>query len=82
MKSKEKEHIIESEVNEQRVTKIIDESKLIELSLIEKEKGNDFFKVKDYEQALLYYSKAIELYTKDTVYLSNRAMCYLKTERY
>lgn len=61
--------------------KVLSESDLIKLSLVEKEKGNQYFKDQDFGQALIFYSKAIDLYPKDTVYLANRAMCYLKLER-
>lgn len=42
-----------------------------------KNKGNQFFKAKDYPQAIEFYSKAIEAEPKNQVYYSNRSAAYL-----
>lgn len=48
-----------------------------------KVKGNEFFKISKYEQAINEYTLAIEA-TKDSnkkaIYLSNRAFCHIKME--
>lgn len=48
----------------------------------EKAKGNDYFVKKDYKNAILYYGKAIDLDPTVPVYFVNRAMAYLKTNRF
>ncbi|KAF9098239.1 STIP1 y and U box-containing protein 1 [Mortierella sp. AD031] len=45
-------------------------------------KGNEFFKIKDYDQAIHEYSTAIVKDPKVAVYYQNRANCYLKLEKY
>ncbi|KAK3831027.1 MAG: hypothetical protein J3R72DRAFT_455356 [Linnemannia gamsii] len=45
-------------------------------------RGNDFFKVKDLDQAIQEYSTAIVKDPKVAVYYQNRANCYLKLEKY
>ena len=46
-----------------------------------KEKGNTLVKSQNYEQAIEFYTKAIQVYNKDPVYFCNRALCYLKTNQ-
>lgn len=41
-----------------------------------KEIGNKFYKERDFENALVYYSKAID-FKKDCVFYANRAACYV-----
>ncbi|KAF9904142.1 STIP1 y and U box-containing protein 1 [Linnemannia zychae] len=45
-------------------------------------KGNEFFKLKDLDKAILEYSTAIVKDPKVAVYYQNRANCYLKLEKY
>ncbi|KAG9072166.1 STIP1 y and U box-containing protein 1 [Linnemannia hyalina] len=45
-------------------------------------RGNEFFKVKDLDQAIHEYSTAIVKDPKVAVYYQNRANCYLKLEKY
>jgi len=45
-------------------------------SLKHKQLGNNYFKNKNYLLASQEYSKAIEIYNKDSVYYSNRALCF------
>ncbi|KAF9132886.1 STIP1 y and U box-containing protein 1 [Mortierella sp. 14UC] len=45
-------------------------------------RGNEFFKLKDLDQAILEYSTAIVKDPKVAVYYQNRANCYLKLEKY
>lgn len=47
-----------------------------------KQKGNNFVKLQDYDNAIHFYTKAIQLYDKDPLYHSNLALCYLRKERY
>eukprot|EP01040_Poterioochromonas_malhamensis_P000743 gene743-793_t len=41
-----------------------------------KNEGNTFFKNKQYEQAILKYTEAIELDSSDVTFFSNRSACY------
>ncbi|ORX50698.1 hypothetical protein BCR36DRAFT_583283 [Piromyces finnis] len=54
----------------------------IELSLIEKEKGNIMFKKGNYKRAIQYYTKSKELDPSNAVFPLNRAMAYLKLKKY
>ncbi|XP_010770062.1 serine/threonine-protein phosphatase 5-like [Notothenia coriiceps] len=47
-----------------------------------KEKANKYFKEKDYENAIKYYSEALEVNPTNAVYYSNRSLAYLRTECY
>uniref|UniRef100_A0A3Q2FR14 Serine/threonine-protein phosphatase n=1 Tax=Cyprinodon variegatus TaxID=28743 RepID=A0A3Q2FR14_CYPVA len=47
-----------------------------------KEKANKFFKEKDYENAIKYYTEALELNPSNAIYYSNRSLAYLRTECY
>lgn len=51
-----------------------------------KNKGNEAFKVENYEEAISFYSKAVDLAEKDSrdlsTYLKNRAAAYLKVKNY
>jgi RNA polymerase II-associated protein 3 len=47
-----------------------------------KDKGNKFVKNKDYESAIKMYSKAIELFSEDPIFYSNRSQCFLSLEKY
>ncbi len=38
--------------------------------------GNELFKSEEYDEALLYYNRAIEL-DPNILYFANRAACYL-----
>ncbi|CAG8681404.1 14430_t:CDS:2, partial [Cetraspora pellucida] len=54
----------------------------LEKALQEKETGNIFFKNGDYKKAIEHYGKAIELDPKEAVYIINRAMAYLKLQKW
>ena len=43
----------------------------------EKEKGNEFYKKKEFESAITHYDKAIELDPVNITYLTNKAGTYL-----
>ncbi|KAF3935689.1 hypothetical protein ABW19_dt0207594 [Dactylella cylindrospora] len=47
-----------------------------------KNKGNQAFAKKDWNEAISLYSKAIELDATDPAFFSNRAQAYIKTEAY
>ncbi|KAI8929917.1 hypothetical protein BC831DRAFT_441589 [Entophlyctis helioformis] len=59
-----------------------DDVNVIEEALIEKEKGNAYFKRKDYKKAVACYTKSIKLNAADVTPVVNRAMAYLKLERW
>jgi tetratricopeptide (TPR) repeat protein len=44
----------------------------------EKEKGNQYFKIGEYEKAIVEYSAAIKKDSTSNVFYLNRAMAYLK----
>lgn len=48
----------------------------------EKNKGNEFFSKKQYEQALSHYLRAIELNPNDMVYYLNTASCLMELGRF
>ncbi|KAJ3220489.1 hypothetical protein HK099_004262, partial [Clydaea vesicula] len=50
----------------------------IEKSLIEKEKGNAFFKMGKFKEAIVCYSKAISFDKENKIFYINRAQCYIK----
>ncbi|CAJ1064929.1 serine/threonine-protein phosphatase 5 [Xyrichtys novacula] len=47
-----------------------------------KEKANKYFKEKDYENAIKYYTEALEVNPSNAIYYSNRSLAYLRTECY
>lgn len=48
----------------------------------EKEMGNEFYKKKEFENALSHYEKAIELEPTNITYYSNKAAVYFEQEQY
>ncbi|CAJ0748089.1 12151_t:CDS:2 [Entrophospora sp. SA101] len=54
----------------------------LENALQEKEMGNGFFKRGNYELAIEHYGKAIEHDPKESIYFINRAMAYLKLQKW
>ncbi|KAL5035511.1 hypothetical protein BDV3_005417 [Batrachochytrium dendrobatidis] len=50
----------------------------LESALVEKEKGNEYFKRKNFKRAVQCYTKSIELNPADTVPIINRAMAHIK----
>ncbi|KAI7896485.1 uncharacterized protein EV154DRAFT_492453 [Mucor mucedo] len=48
----------------------------------EKAKGNEYFGKKDFKNAIVYYGKAIDLDPTVPVYFVNRAMAYLKLNKF
>ncbi|XP_067633988.1 RNA polymerase II-associated protein 3 isoform X2 [Eurosta solidaginis] len=47
-----------------------------------KDKGNKYVKLGEYEKAIFEYTRAIDIFPEDAVYYCNRALCYLKLEKY
>ncbi|XP_049448756.1 E3 ubiquitin-protein ligase TTC3-like isoform X9 [Epinephelus fuscoguttatus] len=47
-----------------------------------KKKGNDNFQKKQYEEALKFYSKAVKFYPDNHIIYGNRALCYIRCNRY
>jgi tetratricopeptide (TPR) repeat protein len=58
-----------------------DKIKKIEEAEKHKENGNNLFKEKKYEEAILEYTKAIEI-CPNSLYYSNLAICNLNLENY
>ncbi|KAJ9599116.1 hypothetical protein L9F63_010384, partial [Diploptera punctata] len=53
-----------------------------ELAKLKKSSGNQLYKVKKYQQALPYYTEAIELCPDSASYYGNRAACYMMLHQY
>jgi len=47
-----------------------------------KEKGNNLVKLNKFDEALYFYTAAINHFDKEPIYFANRALCYLKLEKY
>ena len=60
---------------------LMSESEKIFLAKKEKEKGNDYFRSGDYEEAFSSYSKSLALNEKDAVAYANRAMTSIKLSK-
>ena len=52
------------------------------LAIEQKNLGNDFYKKKNFEQAILHYNKAIELNPNEMTFLTNRAAAYFESKNY
>ncbi|XP_068571715.1 E3 ubiquitin-protein ligase TTC3 [Cebidichthys violaceus] len=55
---------------------------LIEKSEEMKKKGNENFQKKQYEDAVKFYSKAITFYPDNHIVYGNRALCYIRSNKY
>ena len=51
-------------------------------ALAYKAEGNNFFKAKNYAQAIEQYTNAIETDAKDVTFFSNRSACYAALEKW
>ncbi|KAH8547883.1 hypothetical protein BGW37DRAFT_509078 [Umbelopsis sp. PMI_123] len=51
-------------------------------AVAEKELGNKAFQEQRYDQAIVHYTKSIQLDDQNAIYFINRAMAYLKSERF
>ncbi|XP_028277332.1 E3 ubiquitin-protein ligase TTC3 isoform X2 [Parambassis ranga] len=47
-----------------------------------KKKGNENFQKQQYEDAVIFYSKAITFYPDNHIIYSNRALCYIRCKKY
>lgn len=47
-----------------------------------KELGNQYYKNKDYTKAIAYYTKAIEINSKDPNFYTNRALCSFNLNKF
>lgn len=47
-----------------------------------KDRGNSYVKQADYDRAIEAYSEAINVYPHDPIYYINRALCYIKQEKF
>jgi tetratricopeptide (TPR) repeat protein len=47
-----------------------------------KNMGNDEFKKQNYQAAINYYSEAIEIKDNEPAFFTNRAIAYLKIEKF
>ncbi|XP_017149009.1 RNA polymerase II-associated protein 3 [Drosophila miranda] len=47
-----------------------------------KDRGNNYVKQGEYDRAIEAYTEAVEVYPYDPVYYINRALCYIKQERF
>lgn len=47
-----------------------------------KKKGNEYFMVQRYEEAILCYNEAIKLDVSDAVFYSNRSIAFLALQQY
>lgn len=61
-----------------------EKTKLANHKLADKEKdlGNGFYKKKDFENAILHYDKAIEIFPSDLTYYTNKAAVYFEMKEY
>jgi len=51
-------------------------------AIVEKDKGNEFYKQKKFEEALAQYDKAIELDPTEMTFLTNKAAVYFERKEY
>jgi tetratricopeptide (TPR) repeat protein len=61
-------------------SKIEDEAYRVRVSEREKQKGNEFYKVGDLEEAIRYYTRSIDMAPTNHILYANRAMGYLKLD--
>ncbi|XP_020818298.1 RNA polymerase II-associated protein 3 [Drosophila serrata] len=47
-----------------------------------KDRGNNYVKLAEYDRAIEAYTEAVNVYPHDPVYYINRALCYIRQERY
>lgn len=54
------------------------EEEKVDLSEKEKLLGNQFYKEKKFDEAIVHYNKAIELKPEEPLYYNNKAACYIE----
>jgi hypothetical protein len=62
--------------------KTLSESEKKALAVKEKDKGNEYFSKAQYPTAIEHYTEAIKYDATNTACFANRALCYIKTERW
>ena len=62
--------------------KCMETKTIMEKAIASKEKGNKFVQLGKLEEAIYFYTDAINHFDSDPVYFSNRALCYLKLKKY
>ncbi|KAF7271857.1 hypothetical protein GWI33_015334 [Rhynchophorus ferrugineus] len=67
--------------DDSELTDEFEESKHDE-ALVHKEKGNSYVKSKEWNKAIECYTKAIKCYSYDAVFYANRALCYIKLNKF
>ncbi|CAD8097833.1 unnamed protein product [Paramecium sonneborni] len=65
-----------------QVAEILSESEIKEQSLKFKEMGNHYMQQKLFKEAIIAYTQAINLYNKESIYYSNRAVAYRTVQDY
>mmetsp|Transcript_12113 Transcript_12113/g.29790 ORF Transcript_12113/g.29790 Transcript_12113/m.29790 type:complete len:571 (-) Transcript_12113:330-2042(-) len=76
---------MEEEKKEVKSTLTAEEKKMIDVRAAanaEKEKGNNFYKKKKFDEALSSYDKAIEIDPTNCMYLSNKASVYMALKKF
>ncbi|XP_043390478.1 serine/threonine-protein phosphatase 5 isoform X3 [Chelonia mydas] len=61
---------------------LVGEAGALERAEALKSQANEYFKGKNYENAVKYYSEAIDLNPANAIYYGNRSLAYLRTECY
>ncbi|CAK89202.1 unnamed protein product (macronuclear) [Paramecium tetraurelia] len=65
-----------------QVTQSLSETEIKEQSQKYKEEGNQYMQQKLFKEAIIAYTQAINLYNKESIYYSNRAVAYRTIEDY
>jgi len=71
----------ESKDHEAKERDVHDPALVVRLALREKDKGNEAFKAKEYDEAVKYYSSSLD-YARDGVVLTNRATAFIKLDKF
>lgn len=71
-----------SNKKEESIEKMVEINEEFKEAEENKNKGNEFYKLGDYRQALDFYTKAIELAPKNASYYANRAAAYMMLKKY
>ncbi|XP_026692057.2 RNA polymerase II-associated protein 3 [Ciona intestinalis] len=76
------EDIDNEEKEEEKEIEVESEKKKLEFSIKAKEEGNKYFKAGKYEDAVNSYTKSMEYDPTNAVFPANRAMAYLKLQKF
>jgi tetratricopeptide (TPR) repeat protein len=73
----------EKQPPEKPTEQVVQDARLrADMTTMLKEQGNDFFRKGDYDAALRYYNSALEHEKDNALVHSNKAMCFLKLNRF